>query len=73
MFETGFVHCTINRKKSEWLDCDCNINGTVDASVCDQIGTCSCKKNVTGSKCEDCEAALYPFPNCNKGMDGKHI
>ena len=51
---------------SQCLACECNISGS-ESIGCDLNGTCTCKENVTGNKCEFCTTGYFPFPVCNKG------
>ena len=45
-------------------DCNCNVDGSENAMVCDSAGHCTCKPNVDGYKCDKCAANQYGFPNC---------
>ena len=49
------------------LACNCNSQGSNSESCDDLSGNCSCKSNVVGSKCSDCEPGYYEFPNCTGG------
>ena len=33
--------------------------------TCDCDGKCSCKLNIVGDSCDQCEIEHYDFPNCN--------
>ena len=45
-------------------ECGCNIQGT-ESSYCNFFGTtCTCKPNVIGNKCIECNAEYFGFPNC---------
>ena len=47
--------------------CDCDVRGTVNASVaCDNTGVCPCKSRVNGMKCTECTSGYY-------GLDGDVI
>ena len=47
--------------------CDCNDQGSISES-CDKYGICSCKANVIGNKCTDCNVpGYYGVPNCTTG------
>ena len=47
------------------LACNCNVNGSENGSIsCDQYGKCTCKNNVVGDKCHECEIDFFGFPNC---------
>lgn len=48
-----------------FLDCGCDPKGSVSEN-CDDEGTCSCKKNVCGSKCNKCCNGYDNFPKCDK-------
>ena len=43
--------------------CDCNISGSISTS-CNSSGECTCKSNVSGTKCATCMSGYYGFPNC---------
>ena len=45
-------------------ECDCNQDGSDD---CMDDGTCICKENIIGVKCNSCKLGLYGFPNCWNG------
>ena len=48
-----------------FLDCGCDPKGSVSEN-CDDEGTCSCKKNVCGPKCNKCCTGYDNFPKCDK-------
>ena len=52
-----------------FLDCGCDPKGSVSEN-CDDEGTCSCKKNVCGSKCNKCCNGYDNFPKCDKCANG---
>ncbi|CAN9498663.1 unnamed protein product [Ophioblennius macclurei] len=42
------------------IPCDCDPRGSVSAGLCDALsGTCVCKENVGGAKCERCKPGFY--------------
>ena len=46
------------------LECDCNLEGTIEA-ICDKrSGDCLCKQSYSGSKCEKCSDGFYGTPDC---------
>ncbi|XP_058808805.1 multiple epidermal growth factor-like domains protein 8 isoform X2 [Phymastichus coffea] len=48
--------------------CDCNEHGDVELGTCDpQTGTCFCKDNTEGDRCELCKKGYYGDPR-NGGM-----
>ena len=47
-------------------DCTCNEFGSKNLT-CDCDGKCSCKSNIVGDTCDQCEIEHYDFPNC-KGI-----
>ena len=47
-------------------DCKCNEFGSKNLT-CDCDGKCSCKPNIVGDTCDQCEIQHYDFPNC-KGI-----
>ena len=44
-------------------ECECNEDGSVDER-CDDEGKCSCKSNVIGDKCSECQPDHYDYPRC---------
>ena len=44
-------------------DCKCNEFGSKNLT-CDCDGKCSCKLNIVGDTCDQCEIEHYDFPNC---------
>ena len=50
-------------------DCNCNVDGSENAMVCDAAGHCTCKPNVAGYKCDKCAANQYGFPNCQGNIN----
>ena len=66
-----FIECSDNNPNvpyspDEPEDCACNELGSVDLT-CDCDGKCSCKLNIVGDSCDQCEIEHYDFPNC-KGI-----
>ena len=51
-----FFRAIVNLQHSYFFcsECECNEDGSVDER-CDDEGKCSCKPNVIGDKCENCE------------------
>lgn len=48
------------------LACVCNINGTIQNEGCSPLyGACRCKKNVVGSKCDECKPNYYGLHESN--------
>ena len=48
-----------------FIECDCNINGSVANTYCNSItGQCICKENVIGRQCTDCDSGYW---NLNSG------
>ena len=43
--------------------CNCSGQGSVSPN-CSQYGSCSCKKNYEGRKCDFCRLGYYDFPRC---------
>ena len=48
------------------LACECDILGS-DFVGCDLNGTCTCKENAIGKKCDICKTGYFPLPKCNEG------
>ena len=49
--------------------CSCDPAGTED-EICDKaVGSCLCKQNFTGERCDRCEAGFYGFPDCRGNND----
>ena len=44
-----------------FIECKCNQEWTIG---CDDTGTCTCKEDYTGLKCDTCLPMFYGFPNC---------
>ena len=44
-------------------ECECNEDGSVDER-CDDEGKCSCKSNVIGDKCSECQPDHFDYPRC---------
>ena len=48
------------------LDCKCDVDGSLEDSHCDATnGTCHCKCNIRGDKCDTCAVGYYSFPDCH--------
>lgn len=56
--------CNIGTHNDYALPCDCNPTGSL-SNICDPFGgTCKCKPNVVGQKCDKCAPSTYEFgPN----------
>ena len=54
----GFPYCTTD------TECGCNIDGSSSASCNLTTGVCTCKANIIGNKCTECESGYYGFPDC---------
>ena len=48
------------------IECECSEDGSNDQD-CDDTGSCNCKENVSGMKCDACIVNTFGYPNC-KGM-----
>ncbi|VDK84796.1 unnamed protein product [Litomosoides sigmodontis] len=63
------IHGYFNFPKCEL--CNCNLSGTDPstckngACLCDEIGQCTCKKNVIGLKCDSCDAYSFSLDESN--------
>ena len=47
------------------LACDCNMAGSEDNN-CANDGQCTCKCNIKGEKCDECNLEYYGFPDCHR-------
>ena len=47
------------------LACQCNLDGSEDGN-CATDGQCSCKENIAGAKCDQCQEgySMNGFPTC---------
>lgn len=56
--------CNIGVHSDYAIPCDCNPTGSV-SNICDPYGgSCKCKQNVVGKKCDKCAPTTYEFgPN----------
>ena len=58
-----------------FIDCDCYINGSIDADgsicinskpcPCDTNGICTCQLGYMGDKCNKCQAGYFDFDGNN--------
>ena len=48
--------------------CECNVEGSDNPDTCDDNGKCTCKPNIGGDKCDQCNEGFVGFPNCQEGM-----
>ena len=47
-----------------FVDCDCDVKGTV-SEICDKNnGRCLCKPGYGGARCDQCISGFTGFPNC---------
>ena len=48
-----------------FLACQCNMDGSEDGN-CASDGQCSCKENIAGAKCDQCQEgySMNGFPTC---------
>ncbi|CAG2053236.1 unnamed protein product [Timema podura] len=58
------------RKSARWstnwiTTCNCDSHGGIGIS-CDTEGTCQCKNNFAGSRCDQCKEGFYNFPICEE-------
>ena len=49
------------------LDCNCNTDGSTSLQ-CKDDGTCDCKTNIDGQKCDQCMESYYNFPACSSNF-----
>ena len=50
----------------EFSECDCSARGSFDGKTCaNKIGSCKCKPNVVGPKCDRCTEGYFPYPDCD--------
>ena len=47
-----------------FLECKCNTKGSKGEQCDEPSGKCTCKLNVVGDKCKECEKKFYKFPDC---------
>ena len=60
------VHGNITFLKcvTHFLACGCSSAGS-ESSSCDQgSGTCKCRPNYSGAKCDSCAPGFFGYPNC---------
>ena len=48
------------------IGCNCNTEGSKSFECDNTDGSCTCKPNNSGEKCEKCTRGLFGFPNCNQ-------
>lgn len=46
-------------------DCDCDHSGTEPGVCSNETGTCMCRSNFDGSRCDRCFPGFYGFPACD--------
>lgn len=61
---TSNRHDLINDNSRFFIDCNCDLKGTV-GEVCDKnSGKCLCKEGYGGPRCEQCVPGYYNYPDC---------
>ena len=53
------------------LGCVCNEEGS-DGLDCNHNGICTCKPNISGDKCDQCQEGYINFPHCDQCDDNYH-
>ena len=55
------------KKLFQISDCDCSARGSFDGKTCaNKSGSCKCKPNVVGPKCDRCNEGYLSYPECDK-------
>ena len=51
-----------------FTDCKCNERGSVSKSCDNNTGRCTCKPNIVGAKCDQCDEGYYgwSWPDCER-------
>ena len=50
------------------LECQCNKEGSVEEDCDVDDGTCNCKENIVGIKCDECKESYFGFPQCKSNF-----
>ena len=48
------------------VQCDCNVDGSLNFNCQSFGGQCQCRDNVIGRTCSACRPDYYGFPNCKR-------
>ena len=60
----GLMDCNLTLNVT---DCSCFAEGSINSTICDTSGKCTCKENFKGDKCSNCIDGLYGLPSCTTG------
>ena len=60
----GLMDCNLTLNVT---DCSCFAEGSINSTICDTSGKCTCKENFKGDKCSNCTDGLYGLPSCTTG------
>lgn len=56
----------ISNLKFQFLDCNCDLQGT-ESDICDKgTGKCLCKEGYGGPRCDQCLPSYFSYPECVK-------
>ena len=68
--EEGFCRAAIVSLGSDFnggaLECECNMEGSLDHSCAKIGGQCKCKENIMGRQCTRCKPGFFGYPDCKE-------
>ena len=68
--EEGFCRAAIISLASDFnggaLECDCQMEGSLDYSCAKIGGQCKCKENIMGRQCTVCKPGFFGYPECKE-------
>ena len=68
--EEGFCRAAIVSLGADFnggaLECECNMEGSLDHSCAKIGGQCKCKENIMGRQCTRCKPGFFGYPDCKE-------